>query len=127
TEDVARRGLALPLRDGPVLDADALTGARVRPARDVAGGVDAGRAGLEKRVDEDAVVDLEAGGLRQRGPGPHADADHDQVRGQRLAIIEADVVGRDLRRDVAESERDAARLVQPPDRGAQLGAERPLE
>ena len=41
-----RGGLALALRDDPVLDADRLAAVRVGPARDVARGEDAGRAGL---------------------------------------------------------------------------------
>src|SRR3569833_4441217 len=59
-EHVERRGLALPFGDDPVLDADALAGIGVRPARDVAGGIDVGRAGHEALVHADAFVDREA-------------------------------------------------------------------
>src|SRR5688572_24601515 len=59
-EDVARRGLPLALGHHPVLDADALAGERIRPARDVAGGEDAGDAGFEVLVDRDATIGGEA-------------------------------------------------------------------
>jgi hypothetical protein len=62
-EDVARRRLALALGHDPVLDADALAAVRIGPARDVAGGEDAGGTGLEILVDGDALVGGEADGL----------------------------------------------------------------
>src|SRR4029077_3258209 len=46
-EHVARRGLALSFGDHPVLDANGRSAVRVRPARDVSGREDAGRAGFE--------------------------------------------------------------------------------
>ena len=46
-EHVQRRGLALALGHDPVFDADALAAMRIGPARDVAGGEDFRRAGLE--------------------------------------------------------------------------------
>ena len=57
----------------------ALAGMRVGPARDVAGGVDAGRARLQKGIDDHAAVDREARLLGQRQARPHADADDDEI------------------------------------------------
>src|SRR6202011_719438 len=56
-QHVARRGLPLALGDDPVLDADLLAAMRVRPAREITGGEDAGDAGFEILVDGDAAVD----------------------------------------------------------------------
>src|SRR6185295_19334488 len=87
-QDVARRRLALALGDDPVLDADALAAVRIGPARDVAGGVEAGRAGLEVFVDREALVGGEAGRLGQRQRRAHADADDDEVGGERRAAAQ---------------------------------------
>ena len=64
-EHVAGGGRPLVERVGPVLDADPLAVEGVVGVGDVAGGEHAGRAGLQVLVDEDAVVDGEAG-LRRR-------------------------------------------------------------
>ena len=85
-QDVSRRRLALTLRHDPVLDPDALAGVRIRPARDVAGGKDAGSAGLEPLVHQDPAVDREAGLLRQLDVGPDADAGHHEVGREPLAV-----------------------------------------
>src|ERR1700719_3747427 len=58
-EHVARGGLALALGHDPVLDAQPLAAVAIGPAGDVAGGVDAGHAGLEIVVDEHAAIDGE--------------------------------------------------------------------
>ena len=62
-----------------------LAGRRVRIAGDVAGRVDAGRAGAQAIVDHDAAVDLQAGGARQLERRLDADAEHHQVGGQPFA------------------------------------------
>src|SRR5262249_45391406 len=76
-EHVLGGGLALALRHRPVLDANALA-VEAGIAGDVAGGVDAGDAGLHPIVDEHAevVLDVAARGLRELDAGPDADAHH---------------------------------------------------
>src|SRR6516225_5525186 len=56
-EQVARGRLALPLGDDPVLDAQPLAAVGVGPAGDVAGGENAGRAGVEVFIDDHAAID----------------------------------------------------------------------
>ena len=78
---------ALLQRDVPVLDPqpaavdDAVVGA------DVAGGEDPRRRGLELRVADDPVVDLEPGALGEHRVGPHAGADDDHVALDRAAAL----------------------------------------
>ena len=62
-----------------MLDADGLAGMRIGPARDIAGGIDAGNAGFAVSIHDDATIDGEAGLLGQRQTRPHADADHHEV------------------------------------------------
>src|ERR1700724_4137800 len=57
-QHVARRGLSLALGEHPVLDPDMFAPMRVWPTRDIAGGIDAGRAGLKISVDDDPAVEL---------------------------------------------------------------------
>src|SRR4029453_17694335 len=81
SEHVARGRLTLPLRHHPVFDPQMLATARVGPARDVAGGKDAGYAGLEIFVHRHAAIDLETGALGQLDSRPHTDAaDHQAGR-----------------------------------------------
>ena len=70
---------ALLGRVGPVLDAHLLAEQRVGPAADVAGGVDAGRAGGEGGVAHDAVAQLEPAALQPAGGRRDPDADDDHV------------------------------------------------
>ena len=56
-EHVAGCRLTLAFGDDPVLDADAFTGQQVGPPGDVAGSVDARKAGLEVLTHHDAAVD----------------------------------------------------------------------
>src|SRR5690606_37103394 len=60
-EHVKSSGLALALGNHPVLDTDALPRNRIGPARDIAGGKDAGDAGFETFVDADTAVEGKAG------------------------------------------------------------------
>ena len=62
-----------------MLDAQVPAVVGVPGGGDVAGGVHAGHAGLELLVDDDAVVDLQAGRDGQFGSGGDADADDDDV------------------------------------------------
>ncbi len=87
-EDVLGGRLPLALGYDPVLDADPLASERIRPARDVACGEHAGRAGLEILVHEDAGVDLEPRRLRDVGHRPHADPDDDEIGIDCLAILQ---------------------------------------
>src|SRR6185437_1506161 len=65
------------------------------PARHVARGEDAGHAGLELLVDDDAAIDRETGLLRKFEARPDADADDDEIGGERRAIVECDLLGID--------------------------------
>src|ERR1700730_5606748 len=60
-EHVARGDLALALGHDPMLDAHGFATASSRPAGDVAGGEDAGNAGLESLVDQDAAIERQPG------------------------------------------------------------------
>src|ERR1700674_1910502 len=83
-EHVARRGLPLALGNNPVLDADLLAAVRVRPAREITGGENAGDAGFEILVDGDAAVDREPGMLGKPDRRLDADTDDHEIRCQRL-------------------------------------------
>src|ERR1019366_6516680 len=65
-QHVAGRDLALALRHDPVLDAHAIAGPGIGPARDVARGEHAGRAGFEILADGDPAVHRQAGLLGER-------------------------------------------------------------
>src|SRR5260370_22832500 len=111
SEHVARRGLALPFGHDPVLDAQMLAAMGVGPARDIACGKDAGRAGLEIFVYHHAALDLQTGALGQLDARPHADADNHEVCGQDRAALELDVCALDRGCGFLKMERDAVFLV----------------
>ena len=77
-QHVAPRHGALPLRDDPMFDANALAAMRIRPTRDVARRIDSRRAGFEKCVDEHAAIHGESRLFREFEPWPHANARDDQ-------------------------------------------------
>ena len=81
-------------RVGPVLDADPLAVEGVVGVGDVAGGEDAGRAGLQVLVDEDAVVDGEPGLGGELGARLHADADDHEVALELASVAGADALDR---------------------------------
>ena len=56
----------------------------------IAQGVDVGCAGFQQAVGDNTAVDLNAGSLRQVHPGTHTHRRNHQVRGNGLAIVEAD-------------------------------------
>ena len=62
-----------------MLDPDPAAEDRVVLVGDVTHGVDVGVAGAQARVHQDAVVDVEPGGLGELGAGPDTDTDHDRV------------------------------------------------
>src|SRR6202161_686470 len=76
-QHVARRGLALAFRHHPMLDPDIFFRMRIGPARDIAGGKDAGNAAFEEFIHRDATVEFQAGRFGQGQARTHADADHD--------------------------------------------------
>ena len=55
-EDIFRGCLALTLGHDPMSDTDFFVGVEIRPASDVPGGEDAGRAGLEVLVDGNSAI-----------------------------------------------------------------------
>jgi len=67
-QHVAGGGLALPLGDDPVLDADLLAGQPVGPPRDVAGGPNPGSTGLEIGIDRDTAIDRDTRLLGEPSP-----------------------------------------------------------
>src|SRR5262245_40745138 len=87
-EHVERRRLALALGDHPVLDPDRLARMRIGPARDVAGGEDPRRAGLEIRIDRHTAIDREACGFCEREPRTHADTGDNEIRIEHAATLE---------------------------------------
>ena len=62
-----------------MLDAHSLAVERMVGVGDVAGGEHAGRGGPQVLVDQDPVVDLQAGVGSEPSPRLHADADDDEV------------------------------------------------
>ncbi len=86
-EHVAGGVHALLHRHVPVLDPDAAAVDDAVVGAAVAGGVDALGRGLQLRVADDAVVDLEAGALGQHRVGAHAGADDDRVALDRQAAL----------------------------------------
>ena len=94
-QHVERRGLSLALGDHPVLDADRLAAVRVGPARDVAGGEDGRRAGLQKRVDRDPAIDREPRLLGELEPRPHAHAHDHEIGLERAAALQLDLLAVD--------------------------------
>ena len=92
---IALRGdRPLMQRVGPVLDADPLAVEGVVGVGDVAGGEHAGRAGPQVLVDEDAVVDREAGLGGELGARLHADTDDHEVALEHAAVAGADALDR---------------------------------
>ena len=79
TQHVEGRRLSLSFRHDPMLDANGLAREAIRPARDVAGGEDSGRARFEKRVDDKSAVDLEASRLCEAQARTHAEPGDDEI------------------------------------------------
>ena len=85
-QQVARSGLPLAPCHCPVLDADALAGQGVRPARNVARRKNTLHTGFKVFVHHHAMVGGQARLLGQRNGRAHANAHHHQVGGQRDTI-----------------------------------------
>ena len=101
-------------------------GMRIGPARDIAGGVDAGNAGFEIRVHGDAAIERKAGLFGQRQPRPHADADDHHIGLQHAAALERRALAVDPGHGIAEMEDDAVLLMQRAHEVAHLGPEHAL-
>src|SRR3954447_4118842 len=78
-QDIARDGLALALGNDPVFDPERFPTVGIRPSRNIAGGIDSRRAGLQVCVYDHAAVDREAGLLGKLDARPHANADNYEV------------------------------------------------
>ena len=92
TGGVGPGGEALVEGVGPVLDAQVTAVVGVPGGSDVARGVHAGRAGLQLLVDDDAVVDLQAGRDGQLDSGGDPDADDDDIGVLDVAVAQDDVL-----------------------------------
>src|SRR4029079_1594795 len=89
-ENVAGCRLPLALGHDPMLHANAALRIRIGPARDVAGGENAGRACLQVGIDKDAVVHGEARFGGELYVSRHTDASNDKVVNDTLAVLEGD-------------------------------------
>ena len=89
SQHVARRSLALALGHHPMLDPDVVAGMRIRPTRDIAGGVDAASTRLEIGVDQYAAVHHKAGLLGQRETRPHTHTDDHEIGIEGLTVSNA--------------------------------------
>src|ERR1700739_2072763 len=119
-QHVERSDLALALGHHPVLDADPAAGMRIGPAHNIAGGVNAGRAGFEELVHRNAAIERKPGLLRKRKARPHADADANEVHSHRAATLERGAAAVDAGDSVLQAKHDAVLLVQPTNEVAHL-------
>ena len=103
-----------------MLDADALAGMRVGPARNIACGVDAGDAGFQIDIDGDAAVDRKPGLLGQSKARAHADADHDEIGLDHAAAFQRRAFAVDRGHGIAEMKDDAVLFMQGADEVAHL-------
>src|SRR5476649_2743424 len=78
-QHVARGRLPLPRGHNPMLHTDGCTAVPVGPARNVTGGIDVRRAGLEIIVHGDAPVEREAGGFCQLDARSYAYAQYGKI------------------------------------------------
>ena len=97
-EDIERGGLALPLGDDPVFDADRSAAVRVRPARNIACCIDAWDARLEILIDDDPIIDCEPRVFGQPDVRAHADAGDDEIGGETFSRLQYHSVFFDRRR-----------------------------
>src|SRR4051812_1878037 len=73
----------------PVLDAQATVVERVVGADDVAGREDPGHARLEPSRRDDAVLDEDPRGVRQRGPRQHPNGDQNEITLEPPPVLES--------------------------------------
>src|SRR5579863_5280029 len=112
SKHVHRRDLPLALSDHPVLDADALTGVRVRPPRNVACGEHSRSAGLQIFVHRHPAIDIQSGLLGQSDRGPHSRAQDQKIRIDDGAVAQGDPAAVHAADGVSQMESHAVRLVQ---------------
>src|SRR5258708_26733629 len=122
-QHVERRDLALPFRDHPVLNADALAGMGIGPAGDVAGREDAGRAGFEVLVDSHAAINRKASLLGELDRGTHACADDDEIRLDARGVLERDAPAVHFRHGRAQVKYHPMRFVNFAHEGTELSSE----
>src|SRR5690606_9837908 len=126
-EDVPRRRLTLALCDHPVLHPDAASCPCIMPARDVARGVDAGIRRAEVLIDENPVVDGQAGTFGKPCVRLYAHTHDHEISRELLAVIQHHGRGIDARDRAAETEADAARGMQVSQEGTQSRTQRALD
>ena len=87
-KNIERRNLTLTFRDHPMLDTDAISGMRIGPAGDVAGGIDAFCAGFEVFIDSNAAIDRKSCLFGEFDGGTHASTDDEEIRFDARAVLE---------------------------------------
>ena len=75
-----------------MLHANLLARVRVRPLRNISGGVDARSTRLEVLIHDYTLVDAKTGLARELESRPHPDASHDDIGRQGRAVIEVDTL-----------------------------------
>src|ERR1051325_802301 len=129
-DHVARRRAALLQRRAPVLDADAVAGARVNESGNVARGVDSiSRA--QARINDNSAVLVQLDTFEEVRDRPHTDTYDNHIRFQTLAVIERDclnIAGALKATDArAEFELHAMALMYAPEQRTDFRAQRRLE
>ncbi len=126
-QHIERCRLGLPLRNGPMFDADILARMRVGPARDIACRIDAGGTCFEKFIHENAAVDCEAGLLRQRQTRLHTDTRNHKFRFNHLAALEDGALAVDGGDGILEMKLNPVLFVQASNEITHLGPKDPLD
>src|SRR5215467_7820622 len=126
SEHVECCGLALPLCDDPMLDANSCARMWIGPAGNVARGKDSWRAGFKIIVNHNATVEREARTLGERNTRAHADASNHEVGIERAAAAQGDPFVIDVRRCFPEVEDHAMVFMQGTHEIAHLRAKDPL-
>ena len=98
-----------------------------RESRHVPGGEVVGKRGLQRRVDEDAVVDAHAGLFRELRARDDAGADDEDIGVDALAALQHERVAVELRRLFAQMELHAPGRVQRLDETTEFRPERAFQ
>src|SRR5467141_3778945 len=112
SEDVERRGLALPLSDDPMFDTNFCAGVRIGPASDITRCKDSRHARFEKGVNDHAAVDCEACVLGECNTRAHADTCNHEVGIELSATTQRDLFVIDVRHCFPKVEDHAMLLMQ---------------
>ena len=121
-ENIARRGLPLPLGDHPVFHTDPAR-AGIGPAGDVTGSKDSGDVSLQKFVNNHAVVGRETCLFSKRGVRANADSNDHELAIQNRSVIELHVSVLDGCWCSSEVKLHAVLLVSLPNKLAQFASE----